>query len=149
MKKDGCPKFFDFSIIDIIVSVISFIALFKFWGLLTDLEKLFYIIIPFAVVMLIISIIRYCLKVRCFYDKYEELYNKYSALTENYKKNIEELSTQQYNNELLRDFFNRSISLLIIYNDLSEEERLNLKQHLIASFIDVARKEDNTNEKKF
>ena len=52
MQKENIPKFFTFYIINIILTVIPFIA-----------------------VMLILNTIKYCINVKKFYKKYEELYN--------------------------------------------------------------------------
>lgn len=41
----------------------------------------------------------------------------------------------QYNNEVLRDFANKTIDILMVYNDMTKEERNILKKELISNFI--------------
>lgn len=146
MQKESNPNFFTFDIINIILTVIPFIAIFSFWNKLDDLEKILYIVIPFIVIILIVNSIKYCMKVKKLYKKYEELYSKNQALAQNYKDNIMELKQEQYNNELLREFSNKVIGLLLCYNDLTKEERTNLKKEIITNFINGKTKEGENNE---
>lgn len=74
------------------------------------------------------------------------MYSKNQALAQNYKDNIMELKQEQYNNELLREFSNKVIGLLLCYNDLTKEERTNLKKELITNFINGKTKEGENNE---
>ena len=55
MQKESNPNFFTFDIINIILTVIPFIAIFSFWNKLDDLEKILYIVIPFIVIILIVN----------------------------------------------------------------------------------------------
>lgn len=146
MQKENIPKFFTFDIINIILTVIPFVAIFSFWNKLTDCEKLFYIIIPFVAAILILNTIKYCINVKKLYKKYEELYNNNQALTQNYKDNVKDLKQEQYNNEILRDFSNKAINILLIYNDLTKEERAELSKQLISNFINGNTKEGEINE---
>lgn len=148
MKKEERPKLIEYRMIDIIVTILSISGLFRFWDILSDIEKLFYIVIPSIIIVVIINIIRYYLKVKHFYDKYDELYNKYYALAQNYNVNVCELKQEQYNNEVLREFSNRSVNLLMLYNDLKKEERNNIKNQLIEDFINGIKKEEKIDEKK-
>lgn len=146
MKKENIPKLFTVDIINIILTVIPFIAIFSFWNDLKDIEKIFYIVIPFIIIILIVNVIKYCIKVKKLYKKYEELYNNNQALAQNYKDNVNELKQEQYNNEILRDFSNRAINLLLVYNDLTKEERSILRKELISKFINGNIKEGENNE---
>lgn len=146
MKKENIPKLFTVNIINIILTVIPFIAIFSFWNDLKDIEKIFYIVIPFIIIILIVNVIKYCIKVKKLYKKYEELYNNNQALAQNYKDNVNELKQEQYNNEILRDFSNRAINLLLVYNDLTKEERSILRKELISKFINCNIKEGENNE---
>ena len=148
MKKEDCPKFFEFNIFNIILTVIQVIALFGFWNKLTDVAKILYIVIPFMVLMLIINIMKYCFKVKKFYSKYEGLHNNYLALVQNYRDNVTELKQEQYNNEVLREFSIRSINLLMIYNDLPKDERNNIRKKLVTDFINGPKTEEKINEKE-
>lgn len=147
MKKEEIPKFFSFDIINIIFTVISFIALFSIWNKMTDLQKVLYIVIPFIIVTFIINFIKYYIKVKNLYKKYEELYNNNQALAENYKDNVRELKQEQYNNEVLRDFSQKTINLLLVYNDLSKDEQKNLRKDLITNFISGTKGIGDNNEK--
>lgn len=146
MKKENIPKLFTVNIINIILTVIPFIAIFSFWNDLKDIEKIFYIVIPFIIIILIVNVIKYCIKVKKLYKKYEELYNNNQALAQNYKDNVNELKQEQYNNEILWDFSNRAINLLLVYNDLTKEERSILRKELISKFINGYIKEGENNE---
>ena len=146
MRKENIPKLFTVNIINIILTVIPFIAIFSFWNDLKDIEKIFYIVIPFIIIILIVNVIKYCIKVKKLYKKYEELYNNNQALAQNYKDNVNELKQEQYNNEILRDFSNRAINLLLVYNDLTKEERSILRKELISKFINSNIKEGENNE---
>lgn len=146
MKKENIPKIFTVDIINIILTVIPFIAIFSFWNDLKDIEKIFYIVIPFIIIISIVNVIKYCIKVKKLYKKYEELYNNNQALAQNYKDNVNELKQEQYNNEILRDFSNRAINLLLVYNELTKEERSNLRKELISKFINGNIKEGENNE---
>lgn len=146
MKKENIPKLFTVNIINIILAVIPFIAIFSFWNDLKDIEKIFYIVIPFIIIILIVNVIKYCIKVKKLYKKYEELYNNNQALAQNYKDNVNELKQEQHNNEILRDFSNRAINLLLVYNDLTKEERSILRKELISKFINGNIKEGENNE---
>ena len=146
MKNENIPKIFTVDIINIILTVIPFIAIFSFWNDLKDIEKIFYIVIPFIIIISIVNVIKYCIKVKKLYKKYEELYNNNQALAQNYKDNVNELKQEQYNNEILRDFSNRAINLLLVYNELTKEERSNLRKELISKFINGNIKEGENNE---
>lgn len=135
MQKESLPKFFSFDIINIIITVVSFTAIFSFWTKLDDKEKLIYIVVPCAIIILIVNLIKYYIQVKKFYQKYEDLYNNNQALALNYKDNVKELKQTQYNNEVLRDFANKTINLLVIYNDMTKEERNVLRKELISNFI--------------
>lgn len=81
-----------------------------------------------------------------FYKKYEELYINNQALSLNYKDNVRELKQEQYNNEVLRDFANKAINLLLVYNDMSKDERSVLRKELISNFIKGNIKDSDNNE---
>lgn len=148
MKKEEFPKFFSFNIINIIFTIISFIALFSFWNKMTDLQKILYIVIPFIIFTIIINFIKYYKKVKSLYTKYKELYNNNLALAENYKDNVRQLKQEQYNNEVLRDLSQKTINLLLTYNDLSKEEQKSFRRELVENFINGIKGEGDNSDKK-
>ncbi len=135
MQKESHPKFFSFDIINIIITIVSFIAVFSFWTKWDDKERLIYIVVPCVIIILIVNLIKYYIQVKKLYKKYEELYNNNEALALNYKDNVKELKQAQYNNEVLRDFANKTINILMVYNDMTKEERNILRKELISNFI--------------
>lgn len=146
MQKESIPKFFSIDIINISITIISFVAIFSVWNKLNDQERLLYVVIPCIIIILIVNIIRYCIQVKNFYKKYEELYINNQALSLNYKDNVRELKQEQYNNEALRDFANKAINLLLVYNDMSKDERSVLRKELISNFIKGNIKDSDNNE---
>lgn len=135
MQKESLPKFFSFDIVNIIITIVSFIAIFSFWTKWDDKERLIYIVVPCVIIILIVNLIKYYIQVKKLYKKYEELYNNNEALVLNYKDNVKELKQTQYNNEVLRDFANKTINILMVYNDMTKEERNILRKELISNFI--------------
>ena len=74
------------------------------------------------------------------------MYINNQALSLNYKDNVRELKQEQYNNEALRDFANKAINLLLVYNDMSKDERSVLRKELISNFIKGNIKDSDNNE---
>ncbi len=146
MNKEKIPKFFSFDIVNIIITIISFIALFSFWGNLKDEERILFIVLPIIFIFLLVNLIRYYLSVKEFYKKYENLYERYQALIQNYKENMFELKQERYNNDVLRDFANRTLTVLITYNDMTKEERKTIKADIISNFISGSQKGGDDNE---
>lgn len=136
MQKEKIPKFFTFDIVNAFLTVVPFIAIFGFWEKLKDSEKIMYIIIPAIGLFLLVNVIRYCHQVKKFDLAYDKLYENNQALAENYKKNIQELKQQEYNNQILREFSKNTMAVLITYNDMTKEQRNDIKQKIISDFID-------------
>lgn len=148
MKKEEIPKLFSFDLINIIITIVSFIALFSFWNEMSDFQKVLFIVIPFGIVTIMINFIKYYIKVKNLYKTYKKLYNNNQALAEIYKENIRELKQEQYNNEVLRDFSQKTIDLLLVYNDFSKDEQKKLRRELITYFISGTKGKGDNNEKK-
>ena len=135
MIKEKIPKFFSFDIINICITIISFIALFGFWNDLNDRKKILYVILPIIFIFLFVNLIKYFISVRKFYGQYDDLFKKYQALVQNYEKNISELKQIKYNNEILSDFINKTMMVLVIYNDMTEQEKVIARADIIKKFV--------------
>lgn len=146
MRKEKIPKFFSFDILNVCITIISFIALFSFWGKLEDIERFIYIVIPIILVFLLVNIVKYCMQVNKFYKKYSDLYNNNQGLIQNYKDNKAELKQEKYNNIVLREFVNNTMAVLILYNDLTKEERKTITKQIISKFVNNNSKGGDRNE---
>lgn len=133
MKLDK-PRFWKLSMFTVIVSIGSFVALFSFWNDLDDLCRLAFVFCIF-VILLVINTCVYCYDVNKFYVEYEKLYENNKALSDNYCRNQMLLKQEEYNNSTLRDIVRTTLSLLVVYNDVSEERRLEIKNEIANSFI--------------
>lgn len=135
MKLEEKPKFFSSALFNILVTIISFLALFGFWEKLEDSEKLLYIVVPAIIIFFVGNVIIYYRKVSDLYKHYKKIFDNNQALSQNYKDNQILLKQERYNNEILRDFVNNSMSLMVVYNELSKEERTELKKAITSKFV--------------
>lgn len=135
MQKEKKPQFFSFNIASVIIGIVSFFALFGFWNKLDDLDKIVYIIVPTIILIFIVYLVIYCKEVKRFYNSYSKLYDNNQALIDNYKNNKIELTQEKYNNDVLRDFVNNTMVVLMTYNDMTKDERLSLRKEIVSKFI--------------
>lgn len=146
MQKEKIPKFFSFDIVNVCITIISFVALFGFWNKLEDSQKVMYIVIPVIIVFLIANLIKYCSQVKRFYKKYNDLYDNNQGLIQNYKDNKQELGQEKYNNLVLREFANNTIMALISYNNMTKEERKEMTKTIVSNFVNKNSKGGIDNE---
>ena len=146
MQKEKKPNFFSFNTIGLFIALVSFVALFSFLGKLEDIKKIIYIVVPIILLLIMANIIRYCRDVNKFYNSYIKLFENNEGLIQNYNSNKSSLEQEKYNNNVLRDFFKNTLGLLMVYNDLSKDEKINLKKDIMNKFLDNNKNGGKENE---
>lgn len=131
MLKEGKPKFTPINIVNGSIAIVTLIALFSFWNKLSDIER-FICIIILIFVFFLINLIFYIVRLNKYCKKLDI---KYQALVENYNKNRGELNQEKYNNNVLRDFTSNTMMLLLTYNDMSIEDRAELRKKIVSNLF--------------
>ncbi len=127
------PRFFTGKI-TFIISIVNVLALFSFWNKIPDSYKITFII-GSIILGLIINGIIYVINVNKFYKEYEKQYMNYQALSNNFKENQIELKNEIYKNEMLQKFFFDTMAVLISFDKITKEQKLQVTNTIIKNFI--------------